>query len=560
MKINLLPTELANQIAAGEVIERPSSAVKELVENAIDAKAENIGIDIRAGGLELIRVTDDGCGMDENDLRICLLRHATSKLLTLTDLFAIETLGFRGEALPSIAAVSAVTIRSRTKEAEEGYKLHCRGGEQVEFVPVGMPQGTIIEVGDLFFNTPARLKFMKSHSSEGQKVLQVVERLALSHPSVRFTLRVDDRVVLQTPGHDKLIDTALSVFGRDVAGQLNYFPPTPARSLTLSGVLGTPSLHRHNRMWQSFFLNGRYIENRRLAALLEQSYRTLIPAGRYPVAILHLTVPAHEVDVNVHPTKIEVRFRDEKAVFGEFMTVLRNQLYLMANKQAGRVAHHTSGPQSTVNPTFSYDFRDATTPLSIPFIKEQLTIIPPTSTYRLIGQVCLGYILIEKHGKLVIVDQHAAHERVLWEQLMEQDGGIQNLALPLSIDFGTLAHFLPRYLPYFASLGFSLEHFGGSSYVLRSLPATYMGNFDADILRDLVADMESDNLARGKEVLAAKVACRAAVKAGTKLSPSAMVELLDKLFETKLPFSCPHGRPIEVAFTEAELYKLFHPK
>jgi len=561
LSINVLSTELANQIAAGEVIERPSSAVKELIENSLDAGATHISIEIAQGGLTLLRVTDDGLGMSGDDLRLCLLRHATSKLQTIDDLFSITTLGFRGEALPSIAAVSHLTLQSRLRVAEEGQEIICSGGQILDSRPVGMPPGTTVAVRDLFFNTPARLKFMKSASAEGQKVLQVVERIALSHPSTRFTLKIDDRVVLQTQGNNNLVDAALSVYGVAVAKQLHYFAPQGARSLTLSGVLGDFSLHRHNRLWQTIYLNGRYIESRRLSAILEQAYRTLLPPKRSPVAILHLQVPASEVDVNVHPTKVEVRFRDEQAICGAFMNILRQQLEVIAGRQVGRDQTPVAGkvtrpeliPWQQAAPHIFVERREQSIP-------SQLTILPPTAPYRLIGQFGLSYILIEKQGRLLIVDQHAAHERVLWEQFMTHSHGVQALSIPIPIDFGPAGYELAPQLTQLENLGFALEHFGGNTYLLRTMPTTYLGNFNAEVVREIALGIESDHAPNWEETFAAKLACRAAIKAGTRLSPSEMVELLDKLYATNLPVTCPHGRPIEISFTEDELYKLFHPK
>jgi len=560
MKINVLSTELANQIAAGEVVERPSSAVKELVENALDANAQNVTIDIADGGLGLIRVTDDGCGMDAADLRLCLMRHATSKLQTLSDLFAISTLGFRGEALPSIAAVSTVEISSRTREGEEGYRLTCRGGKMLEFAPVGMPIGTTVEVKDLFFNTPARLKFMKNPSAEGQKVLQILERLAFSNPLVRFTFSIDRRVVLQTPGNGSLIDVAQAIYGAKTSAMMRAFPKVQSKSLALSGAIGLPALHRHNRLWQSFFLNGRYIENRRLTAILEQVYRTLIPSTRYPVAILHLEVAVQDVDVNVHPTKVEVRFRDEQSILGEFATLLRHQLLGMAEREFPVNVVNDAVPENKITPIVFPSYTEFQAPNQTNGSPLQLTLIKAEADYRLIGQVGLAYILVEKQGKLVIVDQHAAHERILWEQFMAQKPAVQTLAVPITIDFGPSAHFIPSYAPHFAELGFELEHFGGNSYLLRSIPVTYLGNFEPEVLRSLLLDLDAEDLRRGHEALAAKLACRAAIRAGTKMSPSEMVELLDQLYSAKLPFSCPHGRPVEISFSESEIYALFHPK
>lgn len=561
MPIKVLTTELANQIAAGEVIERPSSAVKELIENSLDAGATHISIEIAKGGLALLRVTDDGMGMGGDDLRLCLLRHATSKLQTINDLFSITTLGFRGEALPSMAAVSHLNMQSRLRGAEEGQEITSRAGQIIESRPVGMPHGTMVEVRDLFFNTPARLKFMKSESAEGQKVLQVVERIALSHPNTRFALKIDDRVVLQTQGNNSLIDTALSVYGVVVAKQLHYFAPQGARVLTVSGVLGDFSLHRHNRLWQTIFLNGRYIESRRLSAILEQAYRTLLPPKRSPVAILHLQVSPSDVDVNVHPTKVEVRFRDEQAVCGAFMNILRQQLEVIAGRQSGRggaqVVAAGSSPENI--------YWEKTAPMMFASRTEriepsQLTILPPTAPYRLIGQSGLSYILIEKHGELVIIDQHAAHERVLWEQFMTQSHGVQALSIPIPIDFGPAGYALAPQLAQLELLGFTFEHFGGNTYLLRTMPTTYLGTFEAEVLREIALGIESDHVPNWGESVAARLACRAAIKAGTRLSPSEMVELLDRLYAAILPVTCPHGRPVEISFTDDELYKLFHPK
>lgn len=559
--INVLSTELANQIAAGEVIERPSSAVKELMENALDAGATEVSVEITKGGLSLLRVTDDGSGMSAEDLRLCLLRHATSKLQTIDDLFAMTTLGFRGEALPSIASVSHLTIQSRLRSVEGGHEIRCSAGQVVAARPVGRPTGTTVEVRDLFFNTPARLKFMKSETAEGQKVLQVVERIALSHPRTRFTLKIDDRVVLQTQGNNNLVDTALAVYGVGVAKHLHYFAPQGGGILSLSGVLGDFSLHRHNRLWQSIYLNGRYIESRRLGAILEQAYRTLLPPKRSPVAVLHLQVPASEVDLNVHPTKIEVRFRDEQAICGAFMNILRQQLEVVAGRQVGRGEAAQGGQVAT--PEYAR-YEPAAPNLFVQRgeqgIPSQLTILPPTAPYRLIGQVCLSYILVEKQGSVVIVDQHAAHERVLWEQFMTHSHGVQALSIPISIDFGPAGYNLAPRLAEMERLGFSFEHFGGNTYLLRTMPATYLGTFDAEVLREIALEHDADQTPNWEEAVAARLACRAAIKAGVRLSPSEMVELLDKLYATNLPVTCPHGRPIEISFTEEALYKLFHPK
>ncbi|MBS3949635.1 MAG: DNA mismatch repair endonuclease MutL [Peptococcaceae bacterium] len=579
MKINVLSSEVVNQIAAGEVVERPASAIKELVENSLDSGATSISVDLEGGGMTLIRVTDNGCGMGQKDLELSILRHATSKLKAIDDLFSIGTLGFRGEALPSIAAVSKLRIQSKEPADNAGHELICSGGEILELKPVGMPQGTIVEVRGLFFNTPARLKFMKSETAESQRVVQVIERLAFSHPSVRFTLTIDSRIVLQTLGNNNLIDTALAVFGASAAKQLRSFGPVQGKTVGLSGILGTPALHRNNRTWQTLFLNGRYIEHRGLAFALEEAYRTLLPIKRYPVGVIHITMNPQEVDVNVHPTKVEVRLQDERAVVGEVITMLRAQVELMTQaKEQIAVSCETAADYSfksggsTIGPLLPAMRFEDPAPMPkrdsyggerpvAPAIREQISILPAIASYRLIGQVLHSYILVEKKGKLVIIDQHAAHERILFEQFIRSiEGYVQELAIPISVDFGSYAHFVPRFLEPLNELGFRLEPFGGNTYLLRSIPATYRGHFDEQTLRDLMSELSTERTSSVWEKVAISLACRSAIKANTRLSASEMVELLDQLYACALPVTCPHGRPIELEYSEDELFKLFHPR
>ncbi|MDP3488120.1 MAG: DNA mismatch repair endonuclease MutL [Bacillota bacterium] len=579
MKINVLSSEVVNQIAAGEVVERPASAIKELVENSLDSGATSISVDIEGGGMTLIRVTDNGCGMGQKDLELSILRHATSKLKVIDDLFSIGTLGFRGEALPSIAAVSRLRMQSKEPSDNAGYELLSTGGEVVGTNPVGMPQGTIVEVRDLFFNTPARLKFMKSETAESQRVVQVIERLAFSHPDVRFTLTIDSRIVLQTLGNNNLIDAALAVFGASAAKQLRSFGPVQGKTVGLSGILGTPSLHRNNRTWQTLFLNGRYIEHRGLGFALEEAYRTLLPVKRYPVGVIHITMNPEEVDVNVHPTKVEVRFQDERAVVGEVIIMLRAQVELMTQaKEQSSVSYETAADYSLesggveaglVLPAMR--FEDPTPiprresyggerPLA-PTIREQISILPAIASFRLIGQVLHSYIIVEKKGRLVIIDQHAAHERILFEQFTKSmQGYVQELIIPVSVDFGSYAHFVPRFLEPLNELGFRLEPFGGNTYLLRSMPVTYRGHFDEQTLHDLMSELSTERTSSVREKVAISLACRAAIKANTRLSASEMVELLDQLYACTLPVTCPHGRPIELEYSEDELFKLFHPR
>ena len=560
MAIKVLALDVVNQISAGEVVERPASAVKELVENALDAEATDITVQVENGGLTLIRVTDNGQGMDKDDLAVSVLRHATSKLMSINDLFSLKSLGFRGEALPSIAAVSHFAIQSRRPENGHGYLLACQAGQRQDIQVVGMPVGTIVEVRQLFANTPARLKFMKSPAAEAQRIAQGMERLALSHPTVRFTLLLDGRIALQSPGNNSLLDAAANIFGREAAQHLWAFNAVGGRGISLSGVLAQPALTRHNRGWQFFFLNGRCIEHRGLGFALDEAYRTLTPLRRFPVAVLHITMDPSEVDVNVHPAKTEVRFRDERAVVALAISLLKVQVAQMC-----KISSKVLQPDPLQGSSWStYD----DTPLA--FTRKNFTTnaVPPLAQvtylpslpFRCIGQVLHSYLLVERDGKLVIVDQHAAHERILFEQFLQKATlEVLTLAIPLPVDLGTAVVSEER-LASLAKVGITCEPFGGSTYLVRSFPAVYRGYFDEQTLRELLTDLDEDKSKLDREVsMAQALACRAAIKANTKLSPAEMVELLDRLYATDRTVSCPHGRPVEIEYPAEELFRLFHP-
>ncbi|MBT9156008.1 MAG: DNA mismatch repair protein MutL [Firmicutes bacterium] len=547
MGIKVLETAVVNQISAGEVVERPASAVKELVENSLDAGATDVTVEIERGGLTLIRVTDNGQGMNKDDLAVSVLRHATSKLTSITDLFSLKSLGFRGEALPSIAAVSQLSIKSRRRESGHGYLLVCQAGTRQDVQVAGMPVGTIVEVRQLFANTPARLKFMKSATAEGQRIAHCIERLALSHPSVRFTLLLEGRIVLQSSGNS-LVDTAAAIYGAGAAKHLWAFSEVKGRHIALSGVLSRPPFTRGNRAWQFFFLNGRCIEHRGLGFALDEAYRTLIPTKRFAVAAVHITMDPAEVDVNVHPAKTEVRFRDERAVISEAITLLRAKVAAM-NKPSASIPELPHLPLASA---IVGDTPDALPPARVSYL--------PNVPYRLVGQIMNSYLLFEKDGKLVIVDQHAAHERIIFEELLHKRTlEVLNFAIPMTVDLGT-AVVTEEHLATIASLGIVCEPFGGSTYVVRSIPAVYRGHFDEQTLRELLMDISGDKTqVDAEESVAEALACRAAIKAHTKLSPAEMVELLDRLHATDRAVACPHGRPVEIEYTAEELFRLFHP-
>ena len=575
-KIAVLADEVIDQIAAGEVVERPASAVKELVENSIDAQATHIEIEITGGGRELIRVSDNGFGISAADLPAAVLRHATSKLTTIDDLFRISSLGFRGEALPSIASVSRFTLNSRSVDSQVGSGIHLAGGVAQIVREVAMPVGSMVEVRDLFYNTPARLKFLKSETAESQRIVATVERMILSRPDIRFVLKIDGRTALDSPGNGRLADAAGTVFGAKAARQLRQVQLVDTPVFRVDGMLGLPELSRNNRTWQYFFLNGRYIEHRGLSFALEEAYRSLMPVRRYPVAVLSLTIPPDIIDVNVSPTKVEVRFQDERSVVSTLISYLRTEverLFTLASDTGEAVAPQIAGPPSAYRvaerpaPAFAalrHDLDFFTTralPLPDHQVRETVRIESQLKTYRLIGQVLNSYILVERDQGLHIVDQHAAHERILYEQFRRvTDQRVQQLAVPLNLDFGNLAGLVPRYLEAFAAAGFELEHFGGTNYLLRSMPDTFRGDFSEETLLDMMQELAGDQTQNQQEKVAVALACRAAIKAGTRLTSAEMIDLLDKLYDTNLSVTCPHGRPVELSFDSERLFRLFHPR
>ncbi len=617
-KILVLNEEVANQIAAGEVVERPASVVKELVENALDAGATAIDVEIKQGGLEQIIVSDNGRGMEPDDLPVAFLRHATSKLRHSHDLFGIKTLGFRGEALPSIASVSKVQLITRQATASAGWRLTVNGGDVGKPSACGAPAGTTVIVDDLFYNTPARKSFMKSPPAEAGRIRELVARMSLAAPQVAFRLRQDGRTLLETTGNNLLRDTILAIYGRETAEQLIEVQGG-ATLVQIAGLIGRPELTRNNRRDQVFILNGRLVQCRSLSAVLGEAYRSLLPRGRYPVAFLHLTVPPETLDVNVHPAKIEVRLREERQVAAILHRVLTQTLSQSGQEQAAasaRFGNATSGFSVKESPSGSADKADdgwtitslaaqetPSVPINLQQIKQELLGVEPSwpaassvpsrqrasgvsqsapvsqedsgqppaasvsrQPYRLLGQVLGSYLAVERSDAFLLVDQHAAHERIIYEQLSREDGwqSVQQLLVPYSLQVGPLeAAVLEQSEEALAALGFDLQHFGGNTWLLRSLPQVYRGRFNPDQFRNLISDLADDwrsmKLLEHREQLLIRLACQGAIKAGQRMQHAEMVELLDQLWQTELPFTCPHGRPTAIRFSGEQLYQMFHP-
>jgi DNA mismatch repair protein MutL len=563
--IQKLTPQVIGKIAAGEVVERPASVVKELVENSLDAGARAITVEIGRGGLDLIRVSDDGSGMDQNDLPLAFERHATSKLLTENDLERVATLGFRGEALPSIAAVAGVEVVSRLADAPSGRMLRLEDAQVVGQGEKGMPAGTTISVRGLFRRQPARLKFLRSPAAEAAHIAGVVSHYALAYPEVRFVLLVDGRLTLQTPGNADLREAAAGVYGHQVAQSLLPLPVDATHTLDppiILGLIGEPGLSRANRNYITLFINRRWVRSRTLTYAIEEAYHGFLMTGRHPLAIVDLRLPPGDVDVNVHPSKLEVRLRNEREVFALLQRQVRRTLTersplptVSATTWAG-VARLAS-PSAGVEPTLL-----AFEPQSAAPLAEQSLLAPSLPALRALGQVGMVYVVAEGPEGLYLVDQHAAHERILFERFLRADGpstDAQGLLEPVAVELAPQQQaLLMEMAQELSEQGFTLEPFGECTYLVRSVPAVLK---DRDVGRTLVEFL--DALAREEDVsdrrqrVAMSLACHAAIRAGQSLSQEEMRELLSQLEQTENPRHCPHGRPTMVHLSADALAREF---
>lgn len=583
MPIQVLPPEVASQIAAGEVVERPASVVKELVENALDAGATHITIQIEGAGQRLIEVADNGGGISAEELPVAVERHATSKLNSADDLFHIHTLGFRGEALASIGSVSRLTLTSRLTEAQAGARLVVEGGILQHVQPAGAPAGTVVRVENLFYNVPARRKFLKNEATERRHIDNLVTRYALAYPRVRFHLQQERRVSLQTSGNGDRREVLAALYGVEIARQMLEVS-FEEDGLRISGFTSPTSLTRSNRREITYFVNGRPVQDSTLTAALIQAYHTLLMVGRYPMATLFLEMPPEAVDVNVHPTKAEVRFRDSDQIFRlvtravrrailahtpvpqigtglqwspapdqpgeetETQADFRNWMFSGEEGSGGAPAGYEPGAPGSA----SAPFPDLASPPSRPAAQAELPAgrVP---ILRLVGQIASAYLVAEGPDGLYLVDQHAAHERVLFErfqnQLAEGEASLPSQALlqPAAVDLPPAsARLLEEQLPLLERLGFGVEPFGPGSFLVRSIPALLSKMDPHAALRVLVEDFEEDEAPLGAEIEAraiARICKRAAVKAGQTLSPEEQRALLSDLENCRSPRTCPHGRP-----------------
>lgn len=593
MPIRILAPQVASQIAAGEVVERPASVVKELVENALDAGARSIGITISQAGRALIEVSDDGKGIPAGELSLAVERHATSKLQNADDLFQIGTLGFRGEALASIGSVSRMTITSRTADSAAGARVRIEAGIPGVVEPVGAPQGTLVRVEDLFFNVPARLKFLKQDVTERRAIDGLLSRYALAYPQVRFRFVSDSTAVLQTSGDGDRRAILATLYGVDVARQMLEVlaeedgPSTGlGQAMRLTGYISPASLTRSNRKEITFFINGRWVSDTPLTQAIIQSYHTLLMVGRCPLTALFIEIDPAEVDVNVHPAKAEVRFRSQDKIFSFVQRSARRALLayspvpLMPPAQNlwGSGQSLASGGQfsggaqgvglewgiahDNVNVEGSVQNDESGT---VPQGDIQHSAFSNLPLLRLVGQIGASYLVAEGPDGLYLIDQHAAHERILFEKLMsqraQQNIPSQTLLTPEVVHLPPAsASLIQEQLPVLQKFGFDIAPFGPGSFQVRAMPVLFSGSDPAAALRALVEDFEEDESPLQAEIeakIAGRVCKRLAVKAGQALSLDEQRALLENLEACESPRTCPHGRPTMIHLSVDVLERQF---
>ncbi len=596
-KIQLLSEDVINKIAAGEVIERPASVVKELIENSLDAGATSIAIELKNCGQELISISDNGCGMAQEDANKSLLRHATSKIHSAEDLFAINTLGFRGEALPSIAAVSKLTITTKPKEEMAGYQLTAIGGLISSSKIVASETGTTVEARDLFFNTPARKKFLKTNSVELKHIINVVTNYALLNYKTAFRLIHDNRVLLQAPTVSDLKSRIAALYGMETAKELIKIDYQD-RQIKISGMTIKPYFVRNDKQWQTIFVNGRWIRNEDLTAAVYQAYHSLLFVNKHPVFVLLLEIDPQQIDVNVHPSKSDIKIEQKDLVCKTITTAVLEALnkhhllpeIKLAEKQLDAIGIFNR--RTSLAPKYSFQNNRQTVlqiaeksqgyPLSgdkelikptkiiaaaieKPDYLSELQTHPTLPPLKILGQIHKTFFAAETPGGMFFIDQHAVHERVLYEQFMEQylQGAVavQNLLQPEILDFSLSSlQTIAEHRSFLLSLGFDLQEFGNNSVIVKTVPAIFGRIQMAELLPEIIEKLDSSRINSIKEEIITRLACRSAVMAGEVLTNVEIESILKDLAKTKLPFTCPHGRPTMIKVNSEELERKFRRK
>ena len=633
--IQVLDQITIDKIAAGEVIERPASIVKELVENAIDAKATAVTVEIKEGGISFIRITDNGCGIPKEEVALAFLRHSTSKIRSEKDLSTVSSLGFRGEALSSISAIAQVEIITKTKESDFGVKYTIEGGVEKGIEDIGAPEGTTFLVHQIFYNTPARRKFLKTPMTEASHINELMIRLALSHPEVSVQFINNGQSKLHTSGNGKVKDVIYHVFGREISNNLLEVNRDEGK-MRVSGYIGKPLISRGNRNYENYYINGRYVKSNIIAKAIEDGYKDFTMQHKYPFTVLHFWLDGNEIDVNVHPTKMELRFSHQQEVYDFVYRAVKETLtepeliprvelsepvqektvpekkvpevhdeaYFMRKMKERVESYHRQASQAEVKNTMELHRGNT----QIDRIKEAVTYnknlerknqnassvsLPPTQTsdiakeikaeqlnlfeeklltkkavqeYKLIGQVFDTYWLVEFREQLYIIDQHAAHERVLYEKTLrgmkERAFTSQYLSPPIILNLSMQeARLLTEHMDLFTKIGFEIENFGGDSFAVRAVPDNLFSIAKKELLMEMLDNLSDDiTSAEAPDIIGEKIAsmsCKAAVKGNAQLSATEVNALIGELLELENPYHCPHGRPTIIAMTKKELEKKF---
>lgn len=594
-RIALLEEAVINKIAAGEVVERPSLVVKELVENAIDAGADIITIEIKDGGFQLIRVTDNGYGIEAEEVRNAFLRHATSKIRYAEDLQTVESLGFRGEALSSIAAVSQTEVITKTKEKLMGVRYVIEGGREQRMEAIGCPEGTTFLVRNLFFNTPARRKFMKTPQTEAGYIGDMIQYLALSHENICFKYIHNGQLKLQTSGNGNRKEAIYSIFGRDIAGNLCLVEEVQAIKdgfLHITGFCGKPVITRGNRNLEIYFVNGRYIKNNVITEAIEDAYRPYMMTRKYPFTALYLELPLYLVDINVHPSKLEAQFGNREVIYQlvehaishalskkelipevfvekkHSLEVFQEQKLIEEKQDIGILSEKDSFSDRSFFDGVPFIKEESETVALKPY-QEELFEMPflckeAKKQHKIIGQLFSTYWLIEFHDKLFILDQHAAHEKVLYERNLaafykKEKLYSQLLIVPVIVSLSmTEQQILKENLSFLQKFGFEIEPFGGNEYAIHAVPADMMDLADQELflefLQALIKGQKTPEFILEKMAM---ISCKGAVKGKKELKKEEVIALLDELLTLKQPYHCPHGRPTIISISKYEIEKKF---
>jgi DNA mismatch repair protein MutL len=623
--IAVLDQNTINKIAAGEVIERPASVVKELVENSIDAGASAVTVEIKEGGISFIRITDNGSGIEKSEVPLAFLRHSTSKIKSVEDLLTVSSLGFRGEALSSIASVSQVELISKTSDAVTGVRYVIEGGTEKYIEEVGAPEGTTFLVRNLFFNTPARKKFLKSPVTEAGYIGDLVERLALSHPNISFKFINNGQNKLHTSGNANLKDIIYNIYGREIASNL-LAVRGECGDLKVDGYIGKPLLTRGNRNYENYYVNGRYVKSKLISKAIEDAYKNYMMLHRYPFTVLHLTIDSKLLDVNVHPAKMELRFKNNEEIYNQIQQLLKDVLagkelipkvvlneetkikkeekvsipepFEIHRKQLEQTKKSVSSLEDVVSRAetlMQNELRERTEPLGLKetafeygktgkkegisgsktepvSLKGQISLFEDRFLsekakikHKLIGQIFDTYWLVQYEDKLFIIDQHAAHEKVLYEKtirsLKDREYTSQMCNPPIVLTLSMREEeVLKKYYSVFQKIGFEIEHFGGREYAVREVPDNLFSIAKKELLTEMIDGLVEEDHNLRPDIIEEKIAslsCKAAVKGNNRLSAAEMEKLIEELLSLENPYNCPHGRPTIISMTKYELEKKF---